>query len=99
MSVSIVFARSVIAELQHRGLDGHELLRKCQIEPARLDDIHETLQPDDMERITRHALEMTGDPGLGLSVGASQAESSLQLFGHLVRAQGTVRGAACQTTA
>ena len=60
MSVSIVFARGMVAELQNRGLDGQELLRRSAIDPARLTNLREMLQPDESQLLTQHAVEMTG---------------------------------------
>lgn len=93
MSISIVFARAIVAELSNRKLDAQELLRRSAIDPARLADIREFLQVHEYERLITLSISMTNDPGLGLAVGAHDADNAFQLFGHLFRVQPTMREA------
>jgi AraC-like DNA-binding protein len=91
MSLSIVIVRGILSEVRSRGFDPDELLRSCDIDPARVSDIRDLLQVDEIERFVRRATELTGDPGLGLAVGANAPESMLQVFGHLLVAESTIR--------
>src|ERR1700712_4283949 len=91
MSISIIFARGILSEVQRRGLDGQALLRRCNIEQSRLADLRETMSSSETELLTREAMTLTGDPGLGLTVGQTAPESMMQVFGHLVLAQRTIR--------
>jgi AraC-like DNA-binding protein len=91
MSISTLFARGLVYELVSRQLDGCELLRRSSIAKARLSDLRDTLTLEETRTIVEHAVAMTGDPGVGLSAGAGAPEHTLQLFSHLILAQGTIR--------
>jgi AraC-like DNA-binding protein len=93
MGISVIFARGLLSEVQNRGFDPDELLRRSNIDGTRLTDLRETLSFEESDLLTRNAMVMTSDPGLGLSIGANAPESMLQVFGHLVLAQGTIREA------
>ena len=91
MSITILFARGLVFELVARDLDAGELLRRSRIDEARLADLRDTLDLDETSRIVETAVAMTGDPGLGLAAGSHAPEHTLQLFGHLILAQSTLR--------
>ncbi|MET0343133.1 MAG: AraC family transcriptional regulator [Polyangiales bacterium] len=91
MSISTLFARGLVYELVSRKLDGCELLRRSRIDKARLSDLRDTLTLEETRVIVQHAIAMTGDPGIGLCAGAGAPEHTLQLFSHLILAQGTIR--------
>ena len=91
MSITILFARGLVFEVVARDLDGSELLRRSRIDEARLADLRDTLNLEETSRIVNNAIEMTGDEGLGLSAGSHTPEHTLQLFGHLILAQSTLR--------
>ncbi|MET0343877.1 MAG: AraC family transcriptional regulator [Polyangiales bacterium] len=93
MSISIVFARGLVAEFENRGLDAAALLRRSEIDARRLEDIRQMLHPEESHRLAKQAVELSGDPALGLAVGASETEGTFQVFGHLLRAQRNVRDA------
>jgi AraC-like DNA-binding protein len=93
MFISIVMLRGLLAEVQARGLDPDPLLRYSDISAERLVDVRGGLSLAEWESALRIAVEMTGDPGLGLSMGERSPESMLQLVGHLVLAAGTLREA------
>lgn len=93
MSISIIFARAVLSEVRSRGLDHGEVLRRSSIEAERLTDLRATLSFEESDLLTRNAMVMTADPGLGLSMGANEPKSMLQVFGHLMLAQGSIREA------
>jgi AraC-like DNA-binding protein len=93
MGISVIYARGLLSEIQSRGLDPDDLLRRSHIDAARLVDLRETLSIEEADLLTRTAMVMASDPGLGLALGSQAPESSLQVFGHLVLAQGTIREA------
>ena len=93
MGISVIFARGLLSEVQSRGFDPEELLRRSNIDGARLTDLRETLSFEESDLLTRNAMAMTSDPGLGLAIGANAPETMLQVFGHLVLAQSTIREA------
>src|SRR4051794_834751 len=93
MGISVIFARGLLSEVQNQGFDPQELLRRANIDASRLADLRETLSVEEADLITREAIALTGDRGLGLTVGANAPESMLQVFGHLILAQSTIREA------
>ncbi len=93
MGISIVFARGIVAELQSRGFDPYEFLKRIGFEHTRLGELRETLTLEELDRMACEAMAMTGDPGLGLAIGANAPESMLQIFGYLMVAQHTLRDA------
>lgn len=93
MRISVIFARGLLSEVQSRGLDSRLLLEHSHVDAARLADLRETLSLEEFDVLVREAMRMTGDPGLGLSVGAHAPENMLQVFGQLVLAQSTIREA------
>jgi len=93
MSVSIVFLRAMVGELQARGLDPALLLTQAKIDGARLGNIRDVLETDEVERLVEAAVELTSDEGIGLSVGANGPQHVLHLFGHLLLSQRTIREA------
>jgi AraC-like DNA-binding protein len=93
MGISVIFARGLVAEVENRGLDPQGLLERSNIDPTRLTDLRETLSIEEADLLTRNAMTMTEDPGLGLVIGANAPENMLQVFGHLLLAQSTIREA------
>src|ERR1700712_1017097 len=93
MGISVIFARGLLSEVQNQGFDPQELLRRSNIDGARLADLRETLSVEEADLITREAMDLTSDPGIGLTIGANAPESMLQVFGHLILAQSTIREA------
>src|SRR3978361_2011987 len=91
MTISVVFARALLAEVHGHGIDPQAFLQACQLEPARLDDLTQMLRLDEADRLTSSALRLTGDPGPGLALGVTAPLSMLQIFGHLVLAQPNLR--------
>jgi AraC-like DNA-binding protein len=93
MAVSVIFARGLVAEVQNRGLDPQELLRRADIDGELLNDLRATLTLEDSARLAMCAVDMTGDPGLGLTIGATAPENMLQIFGQLLLTESTIREA------
>lgn len=93
MFISIVMLRGLLAEVQARGLVPDPLLRYSAISNDRLADVRGGLTLEEWESALRIAIEMTGDEGLGLSMGEKAPENMLQLVGHLVLSAGTLRDA------
>src|SRR3954449_1001252 len=89
MYVSIVMVRGQIGELQRRGLDHAPLLAGFEIEPATLADMRSMIEVSKFEVMVARAMKLTGDPGLGLSLGMNAPEHMLQLLGHLLLSAAT----------
>ncbi|HVZ33311.1 MAG TPA: AraC family transcriptional regulator ligand-binding domain-containing protein, partial [Polyangiaceae bacterium] len=80
-----------MAELQSRGLDPHDFLKRIGFDSTRLGELRDTLSLQELDVMACSAMALTGDPGLGLAIGAQAPESMLQIFGHLLVAQHTLR--------
>ena len=92
-SISIVFLRGIVAEIERRGLDPAPLFRRARIDPARMENIRDALREDECARLIDATVQLTGDDAIGLSVGANAPQHALQLYGHLLLAQPTIRDA------
>jgi AraC-like DNA-binding protein len=93
MSVSIIMIRGILWELRTRSVEPEPLLSACGITREALGDIRSTVSPENYHQFVRLALEATGDPALGLSMGSRAPENMLQIVGHLMLASGTLREA------
>src|ERR1700712_3665422 len=93
MSISIIFARALLAELQGRQLDPQAALAHCGIEATRLNDLRAVMTVEESDALTCYALELTQDPGLGLTIGMNAPESMLQVLGQLLVSHSTIRSA------
>jgi AraC-like DNA-binding protein len=93
MSVSVVFVRSLIDELKRRGVEPAALLAKSGIRSEDVVDIRASIEPQQCEVLIDSAVELTNDESIGLSIGANSSVNALQLFGHLLLAQPTIRDA------
>lgn len=93
MSISVVIVRGILSEVRNRGIEPDALLRASGIDAERITDLRETIDLDQADRLFCNAMSLTGDPGLGLALGAKAPESMLQVFGHLMLAQSTIRDA------
>ena len=93
MFVSIIIVRGILAELQKHGIEPVEGLERLGVPAATLSDSRGRISFAELDRIVAEAMEICGDPGLGLSVGVNAPESMLQLLGHLVVSCRTLRDA------
>jgi AraC-like DNA-binding protein len=93
MSVSIIMIRGILWELRSRGVDPEPLLSECELAKDAVADIRTTVSSERYHRFVRRALEVTGDPALGLSMGSRAPENMLQIVGHLMLASNTLREA------
>jgi AraC-like DNA-binding protein len=93
MSVSIVMIRGILWELRSRRIDPAPLLAECELTEDAIADIRTAVSSDTYHSFVRRALEVTGDPALGLSMGSRAPENMLQIVGHLMLASTTLREA------
>ncbi|HEX5657042.1 MAG TPA: AraC family transcriptional regulator [Polyangiales bacterium] len=93
MSISIVFARALLARAQEHGCDADALLRRCGLEPGRLSASHAMMSLEEHRALTAEVMELTNDPGLGLTIGASAPSHMLQVMGLLLGSCRTLREA------
>jgi AraC-like DNA-binding protein len=93
MSISIVFARELLAQAQQSGGDTDALLRRCGLEPERLSDCNAVLSLEEHCALAGEVMALTNDPGLGLTIGASAPSRMLQVMGLLISSCRTLRQA------
>jgi AraC-like DNA-binding protein len=90
---SMVFVRGLIAALQKRGVEVEALFRGTSLEGRPRSDSNERVTLEEWRALTRRAIELTGDRGLGLSIGGSASDHMLQIVTQLAVACGTLREA------
>jgi AraC-like DNA-binding protein len=93
MYVSVLIVRGIVSELQAHGIEPDRALERLGLLPDALFDIRARISFGELDRILLKAIELTGDPGLGLSMGINAPENMLQLLGHLVVSCRTLREA------
>jgi AraC-like DNA-binding protein len=93
MSVSILMVRALIEAVEHGGVSRARLLAAAGLEPERLDDTNARLAFADYGRVQHAALELSGDPALGLHLGELTSASAFDLIGHLTDHAATLREA------
>jgi hypothetical protein len=84
MFASVVTIRGVVAELARRGIGTSQLLQGERIGERELEDMRTILSADECERIITRAIQLTGNPALGLSVGTNAPDNLFQIVSHLV---------------
>ncbi|MDB4974292.1 MAG: AraC family transcriptional regulator [Myxococcaceae bacterium] len=93
MATSVLFASGLMAELERLDVDPRSLLKACEVDGQRLHELRGKLSLEEVDALARAALELTGEPGLGLTLGAQAPFTTLRLLGHLLFAQQTLRDA------
>lgn len=89
MFISILMVRGLLGELQRRGIEPDRLLNGFGIEAATLTDMRSMIEVPKFERMVARAMQITEDPGLGLTVGSHAPDHMLQLLGHLLMSAAT----------
>jgi AraC-like DNA-binding protein len=84
MFVSALILRGIADCLRERGIDTAHLLDGTGIDTALLMDASARVPLDAAERYVLRAIELTQDPGLGLTVAAAQPVGAQSLVYHLV---------------
>jgi AraC-like DNA-binding protein len=91
--VSILFVRMLLSELRQRGLPGAALLEGSSVDAAALANLRATIPTAEWEALVVRAIELTGDPALGIAMGETWSLSMLQVVGQLVVSCRTMREA------
>ena len=91
MQLSIIAVRGVIAAVSRLGFPTRRLLQDAGIDESSLSDTRTRVSVASFEILIRNALELTGRPGLGLSVGEAAPEFLLMI--HFAQALPTLRDA------
>lgn len=93
MFVSVIFVRGILAELHSRGHSRADLVHGLGVPENLLTDLRARVACSDLERMIVRATELSGDPGLGLSMGTRAPESMLQILGYMLLSCRTLREA------
>jgi AraC-like DNA-binding protein len=93
MSVSVLMVRAFVDELAQRGIEAHSLLETANLSEKQLSDLAVHLESERFEAVAQRALALTGDPALGLAVGANVPERNLQVLGYLLLSSASLRSA------
>jgi AraC-like DNA-binding protein len=93
MFISTALVRSLIIELEERGIPTEGLLRSASLDRAALDRTGHGVRDREFDRMLRQAFELSGDPALGLAVGSRTPKTVLHVLGMLVLNSATVREA------
>lgn len=91
MSVSISLVRTVMEGVERSGVDPETFLVASGLDRRLLDDPNARLDTPAYDRLQELALDMTGDPALGLHMGDQPSVSAFQVVGHLVSHCRTMR--------
>jgi len=94
VSVSIVFARSLAAEFEFRGLETSALLRQSGLSRERLRDGTTLLVYDEAVRLAYSAVALSRDEAIGHAAGFRTPPTSVPLLSSILLAQNTLRSAA-----
>jgi AraC-like DNA-binding protein len=91
--ISILLVRVVLSELRRRGLDDQSVLAGTSIDDGVLADMRSTVPMSEWAVLLTRALELSGDPAFGLSLGENFSQSKLQVIGQLISSCRTLRQA------
>jgi AraC-like DNA-binding protein len=90
---STIFVRALAAALQRRGIEGESLFEGSGLASSLLVDGDARISLEAWRTLTRRAIALTGDTGLGLSIGGNTSDHMLQIVVQLAVACGTLREA------
>lgn len=91
MFVSVIVVRSMLEELQRRGISREELLRDSALDEEKLADMRTMVGADLLDDIVVRAVELLGNPALGLTLGTRAPEGMAQIISHLAFSVPTLR--------
>jgi AraC-like DNA-binding protein len=83
MFVSVVVVRSLLEEIERRGIARRELLPDGRLDEDRLADLRTMICADVLDDIVLRAVELLRDPALGLTLGTRAPEGLGQIISHL----------------
>jgi AraC-like DNA-binding protein len=91
MFVSVIVVRSLLEEIERRGIPRRELLADARLDEERLGDLRTMICADVLDDIVLRAVELLHDPALGLSLGSRAPEGLGQIISHLALSVPTLR--------
>jgi AraC-like DNA-binding protein len=84
MSVSVVVVRGLLEAVEAARVDRSELLAAVQFDPERLSDVDGRVPQAEYDALVERALDLTGDPSLGLRMGFATTSFPLSLNAQLI---------------
>lgn len=94
MSISLSVVRSLVAEVERKGLDRDTLLAQAGFDRRMLSTIAGEVHGADFQAVVCAAMELTGELDLGLSIGMRTPQTTLHVLGALLLTCKTLREAA-----
>lgn len=85
--------RMLLSELRRRGIQDDVVLAGTTIDQATLTNLRATISLEEWGELLIRALNITGDPALGLAMGENSSQSMLQVVGQLLVSCRTLREA------
>jgi AraC-like DNA-binding protein len=83
MSVSVTLVRTLVEEMARAGVDPRTYLEAAQLDPALLEDPNARLSEPQYDRLQELALDLTGDPALGVHMAERVNPSAFHVVGFL----------------
>lgn len=93
MMVSIVLVRGILAELQTHGLNVAQVTDGLSLTDDTLSDVRGRLPIATFDKLVTRAMELRGDPGLGLTLALNAPANMLQILGLMLISSRTLREA------
>lgn len=88
---SVLLVRVLLSEIRRRGLSERVLLEDTEVDEALLSDPRGTITVLTWAALIERAIQLTGDPALGLSIAEHWSHTKLELLGHLFGSCRTLR--------
>jgi AraC-like DNA-binding protein len=92
-TVGVSLVRAIVHEIDRTGGGAREILAEARIEETLLDQPYARLDTETYAELQRLALERTGNPALGLTMGRHASLASFGLVGHMATHCRTLRDA------
>jgi AraC-like DNA-binding protein len=93
MMISVVLIRGMLSELGAQGIASERLLQDLALNEEALSDVRGRVSLADFENLVSRAIELTRDPGLGLTLAVHAPPTMLQILGLLLLSSRTLRDA------
>jgi AraC-like DNA-binding protein len=91
MTVSVVLARALVDLVERRGIERQAFLDAASLSQARLEQSDARLELEEYEALIALALDMTGDPALGLRLYDAATPANYSVIAHLITGARTLR--------
>src|SRR5690242_11396901 len=93
MAISIILLRALVEAVEAAHVSREEFLARGGFDASRLEEIDGRMELSEYESLVEIALDLTGDPALGLHMGSAATSSTYNLAAHLVAHSTSLREA------